>query len=986
MAFFLFFAFILIQGKTYAKGNFTPITQLKTSSPAKIPYVIDGIIDTRIIKKLGTDYVTLESILSAEKGKKVDKKRVQSQYVKLLEINLALSYIYMDRLSGKTQDNHSDSYNQDLLNKTNKEIVNYAKELTKILGKNANQKAKLEFYIYTAQFQQNIQSSSISGLKKLIKSKKLESFLERRAKFLVGIWEVERGERNQISILSSAANSLSSEAYVAANLAIAKYYGGISRTGGKSKKTDKKYSSYLNKASARSTRLSKKQQDVIRSYALGVWRKAEGNSGSWSPIPLHLTSLKPTPEYTGILERHALTLWKQKKYDNAISSYRSLKSRSLTNEEKAKIDLRILTFEKANYLRTNNFSNFEKAINSALVQYSGADSKNERAPVVVQDAMAKHDGLVQDELKIGLKKKTQKQRRSQTISLLYRYLNKNYQHTNKNIVLDKIGDLYTLNDDHNKAVDIYLSVAKSQQPPQNKVFLAKAIKSQSIVAKWPYPNPSWNKINPGPSEQRQKLQSIYKEMENSEPNSINWNNISHIGQLDIALNNENAAFTFWKQSLDKSPLGKNQSQAAGYMLTKYEKDKKWQDLETFAKFCEAKQIKPFNGKKPISLVAVISEALYQGGKEALDSKQYPVAISKLNEFINKYNHKNRDHGMALLATAYHENKDHKKSIETLLVFNETYPTSRYYATAMLNGGNWSIPLAYEENAIFFYNEYLKSIGSSKAPKAVLNTMKELYLGRTLYSEAIQTINKQLTSSLYSNEEKEELAIEQISIEYKFGSKSDALRLINKLLSKSITNSTRAEALGIKSRIVSTKDLYTIEKQLESINKTPDIEEYLGEVKFLIAGSMLGDLLEPVNSINLTDPLKTLQKKKSGFDKVRGKYFASCTAGRSSFCVPALFKSARISEDLIKVVEEINIAPTLADQVVQKFEATKNQVLADLTQKTISDDEQAWNKIPQGNTLPIWTQQIYWQNSSDMGFENISGSGGEAYIQWPITEK
>ena len=108
---------------------------------------------------------------------------------------------------------------------------------------------------------------------------------------------------------------------------------------------------------------------------------------------------------------------------------------------------------------------------------------------------------------------------------------------------------------------------------------------------------------------RQKLLAIYQKLDQNDPQRISWNSRSHMGLLNLSLKNEEAAFSLWKSTLDISPQGEDAAQASGYMLTTYEKGKRWQELEDFAKYCVSKQIRPKRIKKFLNLTDIIASSL-----------------------------------------------------------------------------------------------------------------------------------------------------------------------------------------------------------------------------------------------------------------------------------------------------------------------------------------------------------------------------------------
>ena len=67
----------------------------------------------------------------------------------------------------------------------------------------------------------------------------------------------------------------------------------------------------------------------------------------------------------------------------------------------------------------------------------------------------------------------------------------------------------------------------------------------------------------------------------------------------------------------------------------------------------------------------------------------------------------------MLAQAYHNDAKHPESIESLIVLVNEYPGNKYEKTALLMGGEWTIPMAYEEQTIFFYQRFVNRYSRDK---------------------------------------------------------------------------------------------------------------------------------------------------------------------------------------------------------------------------------------------------------------------------------
>src|SRR5690606_1925781 len=108
----------------------------------------------------------------------------------------------------------------------------------------------------------------------------LDGYLKRRAELVVALHELDHGNAaSQARARSQLANlirPLHLEGAVVARLALARKYAGLNSRGRKYQPSDKKYRSFLYQATSRAKQLSPAHQRAVLSYAVGIWRAAEG--------------------------------------------------------------------------------------------------------------------------------------------------------------------------------------------------------------------------------------------------------------------------------------------------------------------------------------------------------------------------------------------------------------------------------------------------------------------------------------------------------------------------------------------------------------------------------------------------------------------------------------------------------------------------------------------------------------------------------------
>ncbi len=179
-----------------------------------------------------------------------------------------------------------------------------------------------------------------------------------------------------------------------------------------------------------------------------------------------------------------------------------------------------------------------------------------------------------------------------------------------------------------------------------------------------------------------------------------------------------------------------------------------------------------------------------------------------------------------------------------------------------------------------------------------------------------------------------------------------------------------------------KELKSVEQQLSSLGTAEvEVNYSTSEARFFLAESIKNDYEEEIFSPSLTYPIKTLNGFRSVGSHLEAAYQNVCEVPNSAYCAPAKYQLARRFEKYVALVSQITIADTLAKSEIDKFNALKNQIINDLTQKTMQIDEQAIAEVKQGYSHPAWTSQILWYSSSDETEQFNGVEGSLAYVEW-----
>src|SRR5690606_29113193 len=142
-------------------------------------------------------------------------------------------------------------------------------------------------------------------------------------------------------------------------------------------------------------------------------------------------------------------------------------------------------------------------------------------------------------------------------------------------------------------------------------------------------------------------------------------------------------------------------------------------------------------------------------------------------------------------------------------------SSTYYRQALLNGGDWSTMMAYEENTIFFYSRFQeKFAGDAEAPR-VRRDLVSIFLGRTLFADAINIMNAMIRAKNQPAEDKAYAVTTLMQTEEKHGSPARAEKAADLIISSSgLSDDIKAEAYVLKARMAVKKQSVAMIRQIE----------------------------------------------------------------------------------------------------------------------------------------------------------------------------
>lgn len=960
-----------------------PILPLAADARGDVPLLASAARDPDILNKKPEDDNDASRLAAEMKEIRADLSRSQGE--RAVELNeqayadgLALAYYFQDQ----------GAKGQASLANVRTLVLQHTAAL-QTLTKNESIKAKAQFHanalnVVTGQDR----AKAVANLEILAKGK-LPSALKARAQLLVAIYALESGrpaDRNKaLNTINAAAKSVSGDGQIAVRLIAARAAAGLSKNGQRVANPVPAYKGHLAAVAKNAASLTDAKKAQVFRFMVGVWRAAEGNDGAWDHAPFSLQPFDGLIETKALAERAALAAWAKNDRATALKKYQALSADLAGRAEKAPVDLRILDFYRADYAATKNARNYEQALIRTSKSYldPGAlgDQGEARVKAMALEIARRHEALVVGEIARVSSPNASKQERLNAIEITKTFVLQIDDKAKIETMQAQIGGLYALNGQHHEAVAVYKELADAASGAKQAQYIRLAIASQSVLAQWPKDAP-WNGFAAGGQQEREELLGFYQRL------GGDWATLAHTGLLQTALGQTEQAFVAWNAALKKDARGPHAANAAGYMLVAHQKGGEWTALETLSRFCLKAPVAAVFRGKAVPVMEFFELALLEGGKAALESGQFKVAVAKLKEFTEGHpKAKNHDEGFFLLATAYRGNGQHKDSIQTLLSFVERYPASKYFRQALLNGGDWSAPMAYEDNAMFFYGKFVGQFAADPEATRVRDLLTELYLGRGLYSEALAMLDATVKAPGLTAEKKADALVKTMDIEERQGSPERADKAADLLIAASdAPEATKAEAFSVKARNFARKGnvagLRAVEQRVTALGTgSAEAQQALGETRYFLAVATSKAVIQKSFNLALTDPTQTLEQRFAGFAAARTAFQSVCAAGQSSFCAPAMHKLARIGEDFAKTLEDIAIQETLSKDAVARFKARKQTIMNDVMRVVQASDDRAVAVVGQGYTDPDWTQAVLWQNSADWNFERVSGEAGNGYVQW-----
>lgn len=799
-------------------------------------------------------------------------------------------------------------------------------------------------------------------------------------------------QTKELASLRQAALRLGPKARMIAELTAARVLGGLSSSGAKVSKPSGNWREHLLGACNAAAKIDDETHEKTALQAITIWRRIEPSDSPWSPPPIDIKAQRKFQFNRAIIERQALHEWSKNNDASALKKYHALSVAYSGAPIGAAVDMRIVELERSIYVKGKNLRRWQKILLDTESKYqdklllgAGNEEKVERLATGVRRI---HRDLIDGLIKIALSKKSGENDHKTALSAIETYLNSAIDNNEKIRVRIASGEIQYLAGQHKDAAGTFAGLASEASGPKAQEFWNKAIRSQTILAKWPTEAP-WLGIPKGDISPREVLLDMFRKVDGG--TDKDWSIAGHIGLLHIANARTDEAFKLWSDRIQKYPRGTHASRAAGWMVTSYVQGKQWQDVENLGRTLLKANLTALYANKSFRPKDVLGLALIEEGLEFLAAKDYKKSITKLEEFVKGWKGDPRhDQAMYHLALAYYGDRQFRQAVSTLTAFTKTYPKSQWRHDGLVNGGAWTLALTWEDHVMYFLETHALEFPKDTQTINSLQTLADLYMGREIYDSAIRVMTILVNRKDLDETSRTETARRLLDTAARRGSSELALKLADQMQNsfQSDTNLT-ALALSVKARVYAAKKntsaLASVVQKMNGLDQgSASVAESISEARFLYAEVLAkGKFKDEIFSLGTKDPKAQLEHGYAQFSEFAKNYKSACLAVRTGWCGPSLYRVARIGEEFVKAYDDLDIAKTLDPVDVKSFKDRKQSIIETVENIILESDEKSLEQARVGATNPEWTSAILWQNGGEWTKSKSTDDSGSLYIQWHV---
>lgn len=753
------------------------------------------------------------------------------------------------------------------------------------------------------------------------------------------------------------------------------------------------YERFLQSAMKSAKTLSLRTMENAFNYAVAIWLSPKGYQPNWEQPPFSLRGLNRFGMYYAIKERQALARSARGDMPGAIKGYKLTRKYYKGKKTTLDLDQRILQLQKTEAERSGNYAIYEAGLLETILRYRSGKILGKKNKTLAAKALeeTKRNYLrftmyAIDQAALPSGRFTP----ADSAKVIDRYIKATGMKKYATPLTAKLAEVYARKGDHRNAVLTFANLSATAKGKAKAKYLVSAIRSQRVVTGWPNTQP-WQgvaRLDAGESATLAKLNNALVKLKQK---TLNWDQAAHIGLLRMNQDNSAGAFSLWREQMERAPNSPEAQKAAYIMMTNYRQQNQWQKLVAIANLVRKNDIKPTLVGKQINLGRDLADGLFNSAKQAYGERSYQRTKDYLTKFLTTFSDDPRtDEALYLQANSYKQLEGYKEAIGMYRTLVKSYPKSQFFSLAAKEAFLLSITMAFEETTMQIGKIYLRTQPGDSFNEQIKPWLYKIFMGRQLYNEAAGLLVMDLKDQKLPAETKAQKARMLMDLEEAHGSLGKAFYAAFQVKKHAGTNhSLAAEALRFEGRHTDSKSQYPklvrLEKEAAALDLSKSgVAKALAYLRFKIAETNGAKAQAVPDNASLQFPIKAMTKMYQEFLDTRTYYDRVCEIGATPYCAPAMFKLAKLAINQIGNIESVTQPSSLGEEAAAPFENKKRDIIGYLQDTAIWADKRAVEMVKNGQTDPIWIQQIIWSNSQDWNFDQVSGTGGLGYSQWDVT--
>ena len=694
-------------------------------------------------------------------------------------------------------------------------------------------------------------------------------------------------------------------------------------------------------------------QHLVMNSTAYIWTKANPKDDLRSPTFMKEGFPAVVP-VDFMRERDALIELRAQRFQEASLLYKKIASAYQPGPAQTSIDSRIWELDILQFQKSSNMAELEASFTALRAKYLPQGKKDFYLKVTES-----YRRVLDGNLDNGLKPKSSAAQKAIASQYATKYLAIEADRSIAYPLKAKLALFYRSQQMYREAVETYLDLAKDQ-PLKNYLFAAE---SQAQLAAWPN-TPNFSNKTKDRVPERRKLLSIYETIAQINK-TADWGIISHIGLLNRALGNHQAAEQLWTKTIASQPHTPYTQEAAGLLLSEYKGAQRHDDLIDLVHLVASKKLVPLSKGTPVNYRPWLADSLFAAGHTELSKNNLPKAVKYLEEFTlvfpTEARYASAGHSLAM---GYKGLNKLVPALNLAKTITEKFPKYALRSKLLMQAGEWSSagPATWEY-AFYFYTKYLTDFRTATNVPQIRTTLAELYFKRKLYGWSSRLYREQSTSPMVAKDLQLKAATRAMEIEDQFGEPKEAYVSAQRVIALAgPSDPSRYRAFAFIGRhLANNKDLRAmndIETKIIPLAKaSKEITEAIGYIRYRRAELLFKPIVNNENNLQLRDPDATVKKYYSRFEEERKNYLNVCQIGITTYCAPAMLKLTTIGRQAQEAVDKVTIADTLGPNRVNSFKVFKQLQISRIQQAKKEYAEQATRLVKQGSTTPAWREEI-----------------------------